>query len=85
MVPGSAQFLFAGLNLGLVYALLGTILIEFLSAVSGMGVVITKAESVTDTATVFAALVVLATTGILLNAATKALQRRIVHWSGREQ
>jgi NitT/TauT family transport system permease protein len=85
MIPGSAQFLFAGLNLGLVYALLGTILIEFLSAVSGMGVVITKAESVTDTATVFAALVVLAATGILLNAGAKALQKRIVHWSGREQ
>jgi NitT/TauT family transport system permease protein len=83
MIPGSARFLFAGLNLAIVYALLGTILIEFLSAVSGMGVVITKAESATDTATVFAALVVLALTGIGLNLLTKKIEERVVHWGGR--
>ena len=83
MIPGSARFLFAGLNLGIVYALLGTILVEFLSAVNGMGVVITKAESATDTATVYAALVVLALTGIGLNLLTKKIENRVIHWGGR--
>lgn len=83
MIPGSARFLFAGLNLGIVYALLGTILIEFLSAANGMGVVITKADSATDTATVYAALVVLALTGIGLNMITKRVEERVIHWGGR--
>lgn len=84
MIPGSARFLFAGLNLAIVYALLGTILVEFLSAVNGIGVVITKAESATDTATIYAALIVLALTGIGLNLLTRTIEGRVIHWSGRK-
>ncbi len=45
--------------MAVVYALLGTIVAEFLGAQQGMGVVITQAQAVTDVAGVFAALVIL--------------------------
>ena len=55
-LPSAAPYIFAGLDMGIVYALLGTIVAEFLGAQEGMGVVITKAQAVTDVAGVFAVL-----------------------------
>ena len=49
--------------MAVVYALLGTIVAEFLGAQQGMGVVITQAQAVTDVAGVFAALVILGMPG----------------------
>jgi NitT/TauT family transport system permease protein len=81
-LPSALPFIFAGLNLAIVYALLGTIVSEFLGAQRGMGVIITQLQSVSDTAGVFAALVVLAVAGYVLIAIVRALQRRFVFWSG---
>lgn len=83
-LPSALPLIFAGLNLGIVYALLGTIVAEFIGAQRGMGVVITQLQSASDTAGVFAALVVLAIAGYLLIAFMRLLQRRIVFWSGAE-
>ena len=58
-LPNAAPYIFAGLDMAVVYALLGTIVAEFLGAQQGMGVVITQAQAVSDVAGVFAALVIL--------------------------
>jgi NitT/TauT family transport system permease protein len=79
--PSAASYAFAGIDMAIVYALLGTIVAEFLGAQQGMGVIITKAQSVTDVAGVFAALVILAVTGILLHLIVHKLQTRLVHWN----
>jgi NitT/TauT family transport system permease protein len=82
-LPSAAPYIFAGLDMGIVYALLGTIVAEFLGAQEGMGVAITKAQAVTDVAGVFAALVVLGVTGILLHMIVRWIDRSIVHWADR--
>ena len=82
-LPSAAPYIFAGLDMGIVYALLGTIVAEFLGAPSGMGVAITKAQAVTDVAGVFAALVVLGVTGILLHLIVRWVERSVVHWANR--
>lgn len=82
-LPSAAPYIFAGLDMGIVYALLGTIVAEFLGAQEGMGVAITKAQAVTDVAGVFAALVVLGVTGILLHLIVRWIDRSIVHWADR--
>ncbi len=82
-LPSAAPYIFAGLDMGIVYALLGTIVAEFLGAQEGMGVAITKAQAVTDVAGVFAALVVLGITGILLHLIVRWVDRSIVHWADR--
>ncbi|HWI18031.1 MAG TPA: ABC transporter permease subunit, partial [Vicinamibacterales bacterium] len=82
-LPTAAPYIFAGLDMGIVYALLGTIVAEFLGAQEGMGVVITKAQAVSDVANVFACLVVLGITGILLHLIIRKAERSVIHWSGR--
>jgi NitT/TauT family transport system permease protein len=82
-LPSAAPYVFAGLDMGIVYALLGTIVAEFLGAQEGMGVVITKAQAVTDVAGVFAALVLLGVTGILLHLIVRRTERAVVHWTDR--
>jgi NitT/TauT family transport system permease protein len=82
-LPSAAPYVFAGLDMGIVYALLGTIVAEFLGAQEGMGVVITKAQAVTDVAGVFACLIVLGITGIVLHLIIRQTERSVIHWSDR--
>ena len=81
-LPSALPFIFAGLSLGIVYSLLGALISEFLGAQRGMGVTITQLQSVSDTAGVFAALVILAVASSILIAIVQGLKRRIVFWSG---
>ena len=80
-LPNAAPFIFAGLDMAVVYALLGAIVAEFLGAQRGMGVVITQAQAVSDVAGVFAALVILGMLGIVLHAIVRWTEARVVHWS----
>jgi NitT/TauT family transport system permease protein len=73
--------IFTGLNIGIVYAMLGTIVSEFTGAQRGMGVIMTQMQSVSDTAGVFAALVVLGCTGYVLISIMRVVQRSVVFWS----
>ena len=69
--------------MAVVYALLGTIVAEFLGAQRGMGVVITQAQAVSDVAGVFAALAILGVCGIILHGLVRWLERSVVHWADR--
>ena len=82
-LPNAAPYIFAGLDMAVVYALLGTIVAEFLGAQQGMGVVITQAQAVSDVAGVFAALVILGVLGIVLHSSVRRLEHRVVHWAHR--
>ena len=82
-LPNAAPFIFAGLDMAVVYALLGAIVAEFLGAQQGMGVVITQAQAVSDVAGVFAALIILGVLGITLHSSVRRLEHRIVHWAHR--
>ena len=84
-LPSAAPYIFAGLDMAVVYALLGTIVAEFLGAQQGMGVAITQAQAVTDVAGVFSALVILGATGIVLHGLVRRSERRIVHWADRQK
>lgn len=80
-LPSALPFIFAGLNLGIVYAQLGAIVSEFIGAQRGMGVIMTQLQTVADTAGVFAALVILAVSGFLLISIMRAIQHRVVFWA----
>lgn len=82
-LPNAAPFIFAGLDMAVVYSLLGAIVAEFLGAQQGVGVVITQAQAVSDVAGVFAALVILGVLGIVLHSSVRRLEHRIVHWAHR--
>lgn len=81
-LPSSLPLIFAGLNLGIVYALLGALVAEFIGAQRGMGVMVLQLQSVNDTAGVFAVLIVLAVVGYILISAVRIIQHRVLFWSG---
>lgn len=80
-LPTAAPYIFAGIEMGIVYALLGAIVAEFLGAQSGIGVTITQAQAVTDVASVFAALILLGTIGITMHLIVRSIERKLVHWN----
>lgn len=82
-LPNAAPFIFAGLDMAVVYSLLGAIVAEFLGAQQGMGVLITQAQAISDVAGVFAALVILGVLGIVLHTSVRRLESRVVHWGHR--
>lgn len=80
-LPSALPMIFAGLHIGIVYAMLGTIVSEFTGAQRGMGVIMTQLQTVSDTAGVFAALVVLGCTGYVLITLMRLLQKHVVFWA----
>ena len=82
-IASAAPYIFAGLDMGVVYALLGAIIAEFLGAQVGIGVAITQAQSVSDVSSVFAALILLAVVGMTLHLTIRIVERYVVHWVKR--
>src|SRR5262249_41770065 len=79
-IPYSAVWVFAGLRIGLPYALIGAIAGEFVAADSGVGYRIKEATSFFNTAAVFAGLVVLMVISLAFLAILKAIERRTLRW-----
>lgn len=82
-LPSALPYIFAGLNTAVVLAIIGAIVGEFVGARVGIGVLILQANFALDLASVFALLVVLSASGVILNATMHAIERRICFWSGR--
>jgi NitT/TauT family transport system permease protein len=66
--------------LGLVLAVLGAIVGEFVGAKAGLGYLIVQMNFNLDVAGIFAALLLLGVMGIALNVLSQFLRRRIVFW-----
>src|SRR4030081_497264 len=74
-LPSAAPYIFAGLDMAVVYALLGTIVAEFLGAQRGIGVTITQAQAGTAGPSVSACLILLGVIGIALHLVIRAAER----------
>jgi NitT/TauT family transport system permease protein len=88
-LPTAAPYIFAGLDIGIVFSPVGAVVAEFVGATSGLGVSVQQAQLNLDTAGVFALLITLGLLGILLHFALLLVRRRVVFWekfrhSGRE-
>jgi NitT/TauT family transport system permease protein len=78
--PSALPNIFVGLELGIVYSLLGVVVAEVLGAQSGLGVMIAQFETVSDTAGIFALLIVLAIIGFVLNKLVTLGHARLAWW-----
>ncbi len=79
-LPSAVPHIFAGINVAVVLALLGTIVGEFMGAKEGLGTLILYANGNLDTARVFSILLVLAATGLTLHWMIGAVRRRLLFW-----
>lgn len=82
-LPSAATQIFSGLNVGLVLALTGAIVAEFVGAQGGLGVLLLQAGTNLDTASLFAVLVILTIIGLAASLSLVALERHIVYWVDR--
>lgn len=80
-LPDSMPYVFAGLNIGIVFALIGTVIAEFLGSRDGLGVLLIQQQSAFNVPGMFASLVLLMIVGLVLNAAVRLIEKKVVFWA----
>ena len=82
-LPNALPYIMAGLNTGIVLAVIGAIVGEFVGAKTGIGVLILQANFGLDLASMFAVLVLIAVTGVVLSTILRVIETRLCFWSGK--
>jgi NitT/TauT family transport system permease protein len=82
IVPSAATWVITGLKVSVPYALVGTVIGEFMSANRGIGFIIAQASGLFDTTSVFAGLVILGIVGALINVSLRHAEARLLRWKG---
>jgi NitT/TauT family transport system permease protein len=80
-LPAALPFIFAGLDIGIVLAVIGTVVGEFVGSTAGLGYILMKFNHEIDIAGVFATIVVLSALGVALHAILRLVQERVVFWA----
>jgi len=79
--PSALPIIFAGLNIAIIFSLLGAIVGEFLGSRQGLGNAIMQMNVNLDTAGVFASLFVLSSVGIGLHLLMSTIERKLLFWT----
>lgn len=80
-VPSAMPFFFAGLDVGILLAILGAVVAEFLGSQEGLGNMVLVAQYNFETPTMFAVLIVLSLMGILAHIIVRIFQKRVAFWA----
>lgn len=80
-LPSALPFIFSGINVAVVFVLLGSIVGEFVGAKEGLGTLILYANENLDTARTFSILAMLAALGFALHTVVGLLRRRLLFWA----
>ena len=83
--PNALPFVFAGLDIAIVFSVLGAIVGEFVGAQQGLGNLILQFNFSLDVAGVFAVLILLSGLGVALHLGIQAIQKRLIFWAEPEQ
>jgi NitT/TauT family transport system permease protein len=84
-VPNALPFVMAGLDVAMVFALIGAIVAEFVGANAGLGMLIQSMNYNMDVAGQFSVLLILSLMGLLLNRCIHLLRRRMLFWDPSEK
>lgn len=83
-VPTALPYLFAGLDVAIVFSLLATIVAEFVGSQIGMGNLILQMNFALDVPGVFAVLLILSLLGVGLHLVVVKIQRRVIFWGNSD-
>lgn len=83
--PGALPYVFAGLDMAIIFAMVGAIVGEFVGAQRGLGVVILQRNFSLDVAGVFAVFIILSIMGVVLSGVVNRIRKRVVFWEGPQQ
>lgn len=84
-LPSAMPFIFAGLDIGIVFAILGAVVGEFIGAQEGLGYLLLQTNYNFDIAGMFAILVVLSLMGLIAHAIIRLIQRRVTFWADQSR
>ena len=84
-LPGAMPFIFAGLNIGIVFALIGAVVGEFVGAQAGLGYRILQMNYQFNIAGLFATMLALSVMGLLPYYILQFIQRRYIFWGDSSQ
>jgi NitT/TauT family transport system permease protein len=82
IIPSAAAWVITGLKVSVPYALVGTVIGEFMSSNKGIGYLIATATGLFNTASVYAGIIVLAAVGAVINAGLRQVETRVLRWRG---
>jgi NitT/TauT family transport system permease protein len=80
IVPSALQWVFAGLQLSIPYALIGAVVGEIMAANRGLGFLLQDAAGQLDTGGVFAALLAIIVLALLLQWVVRIVEKRVTPW-----
>jgi len=80
-MPNALPHVFTGMRISIALSVIGAVVGEFVAATEGLGYLIFSANTNLDTKLVFAAVVLLAATGIVLFQIVRLAQRILVPWA----
>ena len=83
--PAALPFIMAGVRIAIGRALVGMIVAELFTAITGLGAMLSLYGNIFETAKMFVVIIVLALLGIGLIQGTKLLERRLAQWKETER
>ena len=84
-LPNSLPFVMAGLDVAMIFALIGAIVAEFVGAQKGLGMLIQSMNFNMDVSGQFSILLILSVLGLLLNRAVMMIRKRVLFWDPSEK
>ena len=84
-LPNAMPYIFAGLEIAMIFALIGAIVAEFIGAEKGLGMLIQTMNINVDVAGQFSILLILSAIGLVLNGLVALARRRFVFWDAAGQ
>ena len=83
--PAALPFIMAGVRLAVGRAIVGMVVAELFTAITGLGAMLTLYGNLFETAKMFVVIIVLGLLGVALIRATQALERRMARWKETER
>jgi NitT/TauT family transport system permease protein len=84
ILPAAVPYMMTGLRLGIGRAIIGMVVAEFFTAITGLGAVIVKYGNQYDTASMFVPILVLMLLGIVLTYGVRRLEEMFAPWRNVE-
>jgi NitT/TauT family transport system permease protein len=81
LLPNALPFIFAGLNVAIVFSMTGALVGEFVGATMGLGTLMMQMNYNMDIASMYGVLVVLAVMGATLHGLVRYLHRKLIFWA----
>jgi NitT/TauT family transport system permease protein len=79
-LPNALPYIFAGLEIAMIFALIGAIVAEFIGAEKGLGMLIQSMNINVDVAGQFSILLILSAIGLVLNGIVTYARRKLLFW-----